>query len=287
MKSILPLFLCAWFLAACSSVPEPRARIQHADALAASKGWLPSPVNAGVFRLMRYTPAAYVAGDQLTVYIEGDGLAWINGQQPSSDPTPNNPLALRLALAHPQGNAAYLGRPCQYVGADSAGCAERYWTHQRFAPEVIEASSLALDSLKTQFSAKKITLVGYSGGAAVALLLAARRSDIAQVVTVAGNLDHQSWTRMMRIEALAGSLNPADVTGQLQNIRQTHFAGAGDRTAPAALIIDFSKRFPSGKQPVVIVKPDYDHACCWAENWPQLLREAEALPGQASGSEKM
>lgn len=281
MKRILPLALCVWLLAACSSVPAPQLRSQRVETLAASKGWLPSTVNAGKFRLMRYMPSSYVADEHLTVYIEGDGLAWINGQQPSSDPTPNNPLALRLALAHPQGNAAYVGRPCQYVGADSAGCAERYWTHQRFTPEVIEASSLALDGLMQQLGASKITLVGYSGGAAVALLLAARRSDITQVITVAGNLDHHAWTQRMKIDALTGSLNPADAIAQLQYIPQTHFAGDADRIIPKSLIIDFSQRFPLKKQPVVIVKAGYDHRCCWADHWPQLLREVETRPGQA------
>lgn len=235
---------------------------------------------------MRYLPSSYVADEHLTVYIEGDGLAWINGQQPSSDPTPNNPLALRLALAHPQGNAAYLGRPCQYVGADSAGCAERYWTHRRFAPEVIEASGQALDGVKQQFGARKITLVGYSGGAAVALLLAARRSDIAQVITVAGNLDHHAWTQKMKIEALAGSLNPADAIAQLQHIPQTHFAGDADKTIPPSLSIDFAQRFPLDNRPAVIVKPGYGHECCWADHWPQLLSEVDVHLGQAAVSKE-
>ncbi|MDW5441780.1 alpha/beta hydrolase [Polaromonas sp. SM01] len=235
---------------------------------------------------MRYTPSSHVADEYLTVYIEGDGLAWINGQQPSSDPTPNNPLALRLALAQPKGNAAYLGRPCQYVGAASAGCAETYWTHQRFAPEVIESSSQALDGLKQQFGATHITLVGYSGGAAVALLLAARRTDIASVITVAGNLDHQAWTQKMKVEALTGSLNPADAMAQLQHIPQTHFAGDADKTIPPSLIFDFAQRFPLNNRPLVIVKPGYGHPCCWADHWPQLLSEVEARQGQAAVSKE-
>lgn len=35
--------------------------------------------------------------DTLRVYIEGDGLAWISKTEQSLDPTPLNPLALRLA----------------------------------------------------------------------------------------------------------------------------------------------------------------------------------------------
>ena len=86
----------------------------------------------------------------------------------------------------------------------------RYWTTHRFAPEVIRASDLALDRLKTLFGAQRLVLVGYSGGAAVALLVAARRHDMGQIITVAGNLDHQAWTHYHHVQALSGSLNPVD-----------------------------------------------------------------------------
>jgi len=39
--------------------------------------------------------------------------AWLAVPRPSQDPTPVDPLALRLALVQPTGNAAYLARPCQ------------------------------------------------------------------------------------------------------------------------------------------------------------------------------
>lgn len=37
----------------------------------------------------------------LFVYIEGDGLAYLDARTPSTDPTPADPLALRLAAADP------------------------------------------------------------------------------------------------------------------------------------------------------------------------------------------
>ncbi len=52
----------------------------------------------------------------LTIYIEGDGLAWISRSIISPDPIPINPIGLKLALQHTQHKVvAYLARPCQYV----------------------------------------------------------------------------------------------------------------------------------------------------------------------------
>ncbi len=260
-------------LSACASIPSPTERHNTADALASRQGWQSMRISAGRFDLVAYLPVSLPPADQLTVYIEGDGFAWVTGTQPSADPTPRDPLALRLALAQPEGNAAYLSRPCQYVDAESSSCSSRYWTEWRFAPEVIEASDRAIDVLKEKFGARQLTLVGYSGGAAVAVLVAARRHDVTGLVTVAGNLDHQAWTTSHHIPPLAGSLNPADAREAVQYIRQWHFVGGKDRVIPPGLVQSFAGSFPLTLKPTVQVEPTYDHHCCWAENWPQFWRK--------------
>jgi len=55
----------------------------------------------------------------------------------------------------------------------------------RFAPEVINSFSRAIDTLKEKSGAKYVELVGYSGGGAIAVLVAAGRSDVVGVRTVA------------------------------------------------------------------------------------------------------
>jgi dienelactone hydrolase len=211
----------------------------------------------------------------LTVYIEGDGLAWINGSTPSLDPTPLNPLALRLALRDPSGAAVYLARPCQFVtGAQRRGCQRKYWTSHRFAPEVIEASSSAIEQLKQRFAAERLVLVGYSGGGAVAALIAAQRRDVMRLVTVAGNLDHRAWTADLHLSALDGSLNPADAWRRLQSVPQIHFVGGQDRVLGESVVESYRARFAPGPAPTVRVLPTFDHHCCWVERWPDLLGEA-------------
>lgn len=258
-------------LAACTNLPTPTARLDLADRLAARQGWQRVLIPSGAFELVAYVPGTHKTGDALTVYVEGDGLAWISPSHPSLDPTPNNPIGLKLALVNPEGNAAYLARPCQYVDAEARGCSQRYWTGQRFAPEVIEASNQALDALKARFSARQLTLVGYSGGGAVATLLAARRNDVRRLITVAGNLDPATWTRYHRIQPLTGSLNPADVRDALNGVRQWHFVGSKDKVIPPSLVESFANHFSKDQRPSVLIEPEYDHACCWVENWPRLL----------------
>jgi len=245
------------------------------DVLASNLDWQRLRVPAGAFVLTAYTPTRPIASSVLTVYIEGDGLAWINRSRASDNPTPNRPLGLELALRHTTGAAAYLARPCQNVtSADWGNCREEFWTNRRFSPEVIEASNLAVNALKTAFSAEKLILVGYSGGGAVAALVAARRTDVIRLVTVAGNLDTLAWTNHHHVPALTGSLNPASEWSKLQDIPQMHFVGGKDSNISSEILDAYIDRFPVSKRPQRRVVAGFDHACCWAEQWPALAHEA-------------
>jgi dienelactone hydrolase len=265
--------LSTCFLVACTHVPAPTAldRVQNASALALAKGWLPVTINAGVFTLAAYLPDVQASAETLTVYIEGDGLAWMSRDTPSADPTPRDPIGLKLALAHPAGAAAYLSRPCQYVGADStAACSPTYWTDKRFAAEVVAATSAAVNTLKRRFDAQHINLVGYSGGGAVAALVAAQRTDVTLLATVAGNLDHRAWTEHFRVTPLYGSLNPADFSSSLGTVKQVHWVGAVDRVVPPLVAQSYAQRFSPSQRPTILIVDGYDHACCWAKNWTQM-----------------
>lgn len=212
-------------------------------------------------------------GAPLTLYIEGDGFAWVTPSRPSTDPTPKDPIALRLAAADGGPNVAWLARPCQYIGG--RGCAELYWTEGRFAEEVVAAVSQAVDHIKTSAGATTVRLVGYSGGGAVAALVAARRGDVELLVTVAGMLDGAAWVRSEGLTPLWRSLDPAEAVPRLSGLRQIHFIGADDREIPPAVARGFAGRFPVGHAPVVVELGGYGHRCCWAAGWPQLLARAE------------
>ncbi len=256
-------------LAACAVVPTPEDRRQRADTLAAQRGWRPVAIAAGGFDLLAYLPERTTARDTLTVYIEGDGLAWLSDDMPSADPTPLTPVALAMALAQPRGAAAYLSRPCQYLRPQAA-CRRALWTDRRFAPEVVAAMNQAIGVLKTRFGASRLVLVGYSGGGAIAALVAARREDVARLVTVAGNLDTDAWTGLHRVAPLEGSLNPALASARLAGVAQLHLIGERDQVMPAAIAGAYAAHFPSTARPALRLIAGYDHACCWARDWAAL-----------------
>lgn len=263
-------------LAGCSAIPSPQARLREAEQLATAAGWRRLDLGAPPFVLSAWLPeVSGKAGDgsePLTIYLEGDGLAWQSGTTVSPDPTPINPLALRLALRQPGGPAAYLARPCQYRDLKtSPACEEKYWTSHRFAPEVIEANNVAVTRLRELIPAKSLRLVGYSGGGAVAVLLAARRHDVTQLITVAGNLDHAAWTGLHHLQPLSGSLNPADFARELSAVPQVHLVGAADRIVGEFVARSFQAAFPADQRPELKIFPNFDHHCCWAVEWPEIF----------------
>jgi pimeloyl-ACP methyl ester carboxylesterase len=247
-------------------------RLELATDLATANGWATGYVTTDDFRLARFGRGLDQPGDTLVVYIEGDGLAWLSRHRQSSDPTPTNPMGLRLAVRDPAAKVAYLGRPCQFSdGAMDRNCGPAYWGSHRYAEPVIRAIDQAVGILKRQAGATRLRLVGYSGGGTVAVLVAARRTDVAQVVTVAANLDHARWTELHRVTPLAGSLNAADHAARLQGLPQLHLVGEDDEVVPPQVVEAYVARMRDTSRTAVVVVPDFGHTCCWAEAWPGLL----------------
>lgn len=265
------LLIGVCILTGCATVPSPSDRKVQADALAQAAGWHAMLIKSPPFQLQAYLPEYAKQESALTVYIEGDGFAWSSPSTPSADPTPVNPLALRLALVQAKGNAVYLGRACQYVEAERTACPQRYWTTARFAPEVIAATSHAINVLKQQFGANRLTLVGYSGGAAVAALLAVERHDVERLITVAGNLDHAAWTALHGLDPLVDSLNPAALADKLVNLPQIHFVGENDVVISPSLAYRWPLALRGPENSNIHVITSFSHHCCWVENWEQLL----------------
>lgn len=256
---------------ATTNLDERRDASAH---VAINAGWQRLNLATDPFVLTAFVPPDPAQVDILRIYIEGDGLAWINSSTPSFDPTPLNPIALRLALRHP-GLAVYLARPCQYIAKkDRHSCENKYWTKNRFGPEVIEASSNAITQLKQRFGAKRVELIGYSGGGAVATLVAARRHDVSKLITIAGNLDHVAWTQIHHISPLSGSLNPADEWQLLVDIPQVHFIGGQDDNISVDVVTSYLARYPEAKRPKLSIIESFNHTCCWVENWPALYATA-------------
>ena len=209
----------------------------------------------------------------LTIYIEGDGFAWRTRSQPSLDPTPRKAQGLALAAADPAPNVVYLARPCQYTPMTAnPRCSVTYWTGKRFAEEVVVAMNQAVSHYAARVPGQPIQLVGYSGGGAIAVLVAARRNDVTALRSVAGNLDVAEVNRLHRVTPMPNSLNPIDVAAQVAGIAQTHYAGSDDSVVPPVIAQRFA-RAAAGHCTQVRTVPGLTHDGDWAKLWPGLLAQ--------------
>ena len=265
---ILLFFIVCGSLSACLSTKvmrSPAARAAYATDLATKKGWKPLFIHTSKFTLQAYGSPKTAHANLLTIYIEGDGLAWLSAEKLSTNPTPMNPIGLKMALRDPSKTpVAYIARPCQYVTDHTARhCCPAYWSHLRFAPEVIQSMNQAVSYLKHYYHAQQLVLFGYSGGGTVATLLAAQRTDVKQLITVAAVLDIDEWVKRKHLSQLDGSLNPADAWRGLLAIPQTHWVGGKDTVVPKEVAFAFAQRFPSTQQPSIRVIPSFDHSAGW------------------------
>ena len=230
-----------------------------AGASPAGRGW----TSFEVATLAAASKDAPSTGDLLTVVIEGDGDAHDSQGRPSADPTPKDPLGFRIAQAWPQGPVAWLGRPCQYLKAPA--CRPADWTTARYSEAAVAASSLAIDELKRHSGATRLRLVGWSGGGTMAALVAARRTDVVALVTLAAPLDLAAWAQWHGASPLTGSLDPAQATLP-PGIVQLHVLGRFDQVVPPALGEPAARRLGG----TVLVWPE-KHTCCWQKRTARLL----------------
>ena len=170
------------------------------------------------------------------IYIEGDGNAFNIHGQPTKDPTPKGTLVRELAFGDNSPNVIYLARPCQYI--KSPICSQRHWTTARFAPEIINAEYQAIKQIVGN---NEIILIGFSGGAQIAGLVATAKKglNIKKIITIAGNLDHLVWTKYHNLSPLNESMNLHDYYQQFKKIPQIHYVGTNDIVIPQDLINNF------------------------------------------------
>lgn len=252
-----------FFLGGCSALLSPR---DSAWQFASEQGFvevrLPDAHLKGFLRQRSSDP------ERLTVYIEGDGAPWPWPDQPPVDPTPLKRMVLDMAGSDSSTAVAYLGRPCQYLSQDAlVDCHRALWTDGRFSEEAVAATVRAVEALRRASGASRVALVGYSGGGAMATLVAADRADTACLVTLAAPLDTVAWTDAIGVSRLSASRNPADIAARLAGIPQTHLRGRDDRLVPPPTAARFLRQVPAAQ---VIDLDGVDHQCCWRDVWTRL-----------------
>ncbi len=260
----------------CASDP-----IIHADTLASASGLQRRQIETKPFLLTSYSKIIDKT-QPIDVYIEGDGLAWISPSEPSWNPTPRKALGLSLAALDPAANVIYIARPCQYTPLDrDLNCKVTYWTDRRFSEEVIASVDQAIDQLIVHAPKPKLNLIGYSGGGAVAVLVAARRNDILSIRTIVGNLDHVEVNRQHDVTPMMGSLNAMEEARKVATIPQIHFSGADDDVISPVI----AKGFLAASKPTSCVTlhiiDNVTHEKGWTERWPELLKKVPTCNANA------
>ena len=254
----------------CTTLPACMDRASFAKNIASKAGFTKEYIKAGDFTLMTYQ-RFNKRSDTISIYIEGDGRAWETKHRLSGDPTPSNPVALRLAAVDPADNIAYIARPGQYPLSGFPECDSRYWSGRRFSPEALESINRAIDILKEKSGAKYLELVGYSGGGAIAVLIVARRSDVVAFRTVAGNLNSNALCAYHHVSQLDGSMDPLDVAQKVAHIPQRHFVSSRDKVVPFAIAKSFVTMEGDQDYERITIVDGLSHNDGWYKRWKGLL----------------
>ncbi|MDO8828267.1 alpha/beta hydrolase [Methylophaga sp.] len=214
-----------------------------------STSWNRIILSGGSHVMIGFVPPDLLQADTLNIFIEGDG-------EPG--------VALKLAQES-GGNSVYIGRPCQYLKATRFNsCNRELWTSHRYSQAVVDSMDLAISEIKQRYNAQNIRLVGYSGGGAIASIIASKRGDVALLVTVAGNLDHRWWTDFNSSDPLYGSLNPVDFSAALEAVPQVHLIGDHDFVVPGSVLMSYLSKFKSREKVKSYLVGGADHTCCWS-----------------------
>lgn len=264
-------------ISGCMSQNQPQKNKvnQTAENIALSNNFTKQLIKTKPFTLTSFQKFS-APTKAITIYIEGDGRTWITRSKLSDNPTPKNPLALKLAVLDNSANVAYLARPCQYTPHDlDHACNPLVWSDQRFSEATIQSMNEAVETLKKSAKSKQIHLVGFSGGGAIAILIAARRNDVASLRTVAGDLNPVALSQYHHTSPLTGSLDPMAVAQKLIDLPQQHFSGEKDKTVPFFIAKDFVNNLQKlgGHCVTETIIQNATHHDGWEAIWPTLLQK--------------
>lgn len=266
-----------WLLLLCLLVQSCATPTGQLTELAVNSGLERSKVRAGGFDLLVFANTSTATtvrarsapgADKLHIYLEGDGSPWRFRAFIMADPTPRNPLMLRLMSVDNQ-PAVYLGRPCYNGSMHEPGCDFSLWTSARYSVEVVKSMASAIRALAIRHNASEVWLMGHSGGGSLAMLLAEEVPQVTRIVTLAGNLDTDAWTQHHRYTPLYNSINPAKGPKLRAGVWQWHLVGGRDTIIPAHLVkpVIISQASASGFE-----FSGFDHGCCWERIWPDVLQ---------------
>lgn len=206
-------------------------------------------------------------GQALHVYFDGDGTPVLSRRRIASDPSSRSRLVLEL-MGRDAAASILVGRPCYYLRQND--CDPVMWTDNRYSEAVVATLAATVREQIKLLPNSPVTLIGYSGGGTLAMLVAPRLPRVERIVTIAANLNVTAWANHHGYSVLNGSLDPAEAAVLADDVEQLHLFGADDQNVPFELMRGVAER---GRKSTVLVIPDYDHSCCWLELWPRPLED--------------
>ncbi|MGN0919771.1 MAG: alpha/beta fold hydrolase [Alphaproteobacteria bacterium] len=232
------IFLAALVLSGCSwMVPQP-------------SGFVDKKIETEYLTFSVWEKEGIEQGKPLRIYLEGDG-----------NPNPSDKVALYYAQKDPFQNVIYMGRPCQWSEDKICKSKPEIYGQQRFHPELVREIEEVVLYLKGKYKAPAVELVGYDGGATIALNLAGQ-TDVARVITIAGILDTNAYTRQNDFPEMADAQNPADKLAVLAKVPQIHYVGGKDEITPRRSAERFVAKMKHPTSAVVKSVPGVGHT-----NW--------------------
>ena len=263
---LLLLFFALIFLCGCTTTPRASAVSQAHEAGAS---W--EEVSGKGFDHLVISRINTAEVHTLHIYIGGDGQAFQSRLKVSRDPTPKNPLTLKLMLAD-NSPSIFIARPCYFTASMGNRCNATLWTSARYSQQVVDSIATVIDKLSQRYPDAQITLVGYSGGGVIALLAALQLPQPSSVITIASPLDTLAWTQLHGYTSLRDSLNPTDISAWPAALSQTHFSGRADKNVPQSVTNKFRLNVEAQGIPANFkVIPNYDHRCCWLNFWSEYI----------------
>lgn len=249
-------------LASCATPPE------LIEKQARTHGFTRQHVVGTQFSLTLYSSKTICAENKMHIYIPGDGTPWRTRYSISLDPTPPYSLVLDL-MAMDKAPSMFLGRPCYYGQRQARACHPSYWTHARYSETIVDSMIDVLKQQLVMYPICKVTLIGFSGGGTLAMLIAPRLPQVKTVITIAGNLDVAAWSNFHSYSPLQGSMNPAERRSLPADIKQWHLLGDADKEIPLFLVEQALQQQPDAR---ILYFENFTHECCWKTVWPSILK---------------
>jgi pimeloyl-ACP methyl ester carboxylesterase len=264
MKKQITTLLVATFLITslqgCANTPET-----YADRVAENASLRREDLPTKPFTITTYSRITSL-NEPINVYLDGDFLGWAPTTDPGAPAPPEQALGLRLAALDPSPNVLYIAHPCQLTNNDEA-CDPAVLAQGRYASLVMVDINRAIDHFALPFLHPSLNLVGASGGASLAILLAARRHDVASLRTVAGNIDPLGAARAHAADSNDDLIDPLPIAPRIALLPQQHLVGTQDTATPPFLTNNFIKALGPTSCASIVEFTEATHTTGWEEIW--------------------